>query len=84
MSDAHIPVQANGKGGPVTRSEKPGTSGAGESGGGPYPNPHTGKTPQHGMLDHGGQTEIDQKLTPGEPRDNDGSASDAWPKGRTT
>lgn len=46
----------------------PGSEGAGESGGGPYPNPHTGKAPKDGFLGHGGQTEIDQKLHPGEPK----------------
>ena len=45
----------------------PGSKGAGESGGGPYPNPHTDKEPKHGFLDHGGQTELDQKQHPGEP-----------------
>jgi len=44
----------------------PGAKGAGESGGGPYPNPHAGKTPKHGFLDHGGQTEIEEKPDPGE------------------
>jgi hypothetical protein len=44
----------------------PGTGGAGESGGGAYPNPHRGKTPRNGFLGHGGQTEIDQKPKPGE------------------
>jgi len=47
---------------------KPGSTGAGESGGGPYPNPHTGKKPKDGPLGHGGQTDIDQKLHPGEPK----------------
>lgn len=46
---------------------RPGSTGAGESGGGPYPNPHTGKKPRNDFLGHGGQTEIDQKLHPGEP-----------------
>lgn len=44
----------------------PGSKGAGESGGGPYPNPHAGKKPKHGFLDHGGQTDIDEKPDPGE------------------
>ena len=49
----------------------PGSRGAGESGGGPYPNPHAGKAPQDGFLGHGGQTEIDQKLLPGEPKNQE-------------
>ena len=36
-----------------------GRSGGGESGGGPYPNPHTGKEPGNdGFMGHGGQTEM--------------------------
>ena len=50
----------------------PGTRGGGESGGGPYPNPHTGKAPKDGFLGHGGQTEIEQKLHPGEAETDDG------------
>jgi len=53
------------------RGSNPGTKDGGESGGGPYPNPHTGKAPDHGFLSHGGQTEIDQKLHPGEGGDED-------------
>ena len=35
------------------------TSDGGESGGGAYPNPQTGKTPQGGgFMGHGGQTDI--------------------------
>jgi hypothetical protein len=35
-------------------------SAGGESGGGAYPNPHSGKKPQGGgIMGHGGQTEID-------------------------
>ena len=37
----------------------------GESGGGAYPNPQSGKQPQDGFLGHGGQTDIEQKLKPG-------------------
>jgi hypothetical protein len=48
----------------------PGSSGAGESGGGPYPNPHTGKKPKDGFLGHGGQTEIFEKPKPGEAKDS--------------
>ncbi|WP_116090633.1 hypothetical protein [Sphingomonas crusticola] len=43
-----------------------GRSGGGESGGGAYPNPHTGKKPKDGFMGHGGQTEIDEKPDPGE------------------
>ena len=84
MSDGKMPMQANGKGTFSTLGAEPapGKSGAGESGGGAYPNPHTGKAPKDGFLGHGGQTDIDQKLTPGEPRDSDGGAPDAWPAGR--
>lgn len=36
-----------------------GREGGGDSGGGAYPNPHTGKEPkQGGFLGHGGQTEM--------------------------
>jgi len=36
-----------------------GRAGGGDSGGGAYPNPHTGKKPQKdGMMGHGGQTEM--------------------------
>ncbi len=36
-----------------------GASGGGESGGGAYPNPHTGKKPEGGgFMGHGGQTEM--------------------------
>ncbi|MEA3016698.1 MAG: hypothetical protein QOI38_1420 [Sphingomonadales bacterium] len=36
-----------------------GRSGGGDSGGGAYPNPHTGKEGDRGgFLDHGGQTEM--------------------------
>ena len=60
--------QQRGKG----AGSNPGSKGAGESGGGAYPNPHSGKAPKDGFLDHGGQTEIDQKLHPGEATSNDG------------
>lgn len=36
-----------------------GRSGGGDSGGGAYPNPHTGKEGKRGgFMDHGGQTEM--------------------------
>lgn len=40
--------------------------GSGESGGGAYPNPHTGKKPKDGFMGHGGQTELEQKPDPGQ------------------
>jgi hypothetical protein len=49
MSDEKVPMPANGKGGPIVRSDgvsdaaTHGRSGGGESGGGSYDNPHTGK-----------------------------------------
>jgi len=40
-------------------SDAPAKGGAGESGGGSYPNPQTGKTPKGGgFTGHGGQTDI--------------------------
>jgi len=68
MSDK-IPMPVPGdpatKGKPDGVSDAPGSgnihgrSAAGESGGGAYPNPHTGKKPiSGGFLSHGGQTEI--------------------------
>lgn len=36
-----------------------GREGGGDSGGGPYPNPHTGKTEKNeGFMAHGGQTSM--------------------------
>jgi hypothetical protein len=55
-----------GRGGPQPET---GRTGGGESGGGPYANPHSGKAPKDGFLGHGGQTEIDQKPRPGEPKE---------------
>ena len=46
----------------------PGVRGMGESGGGPYPNPHSGKQPKDRLMGHGGQTEIDEKPDPGETK----------------
>jgi hypothetical protein len=62
-----MPVPGNPatKGSPDGVSDAPGDgnihgrSAGGESGGGAYPNPHTGKKPTSGgFLSHGGQTEI--------------------------
>jgi len=59
------PVQADGKGTDKTvENNAPGKDHAGESGGGAYPNPHTGKA--KGDFD-GGQT--DKEYT-GPPNDN--------------
>jgi len=68
MSDKQ-PMQA-AAGGDRAPAGTPGSGrkGGGESGGGAYPNPHTGKAPKNGFLGHGGQTDIDQKLKPGEPK----------------
>jgi hypothetical protein len=62
MSDKQ-PMQADGAGsksedGPKIASRQ---GGAGESGGGAYPNPHSGKPAKHGpgsFLGHGGQSDI--------------------------
>ena len=35
----------------------PGKTAGGESNGGAYPNPQTGKTPHNGFMGHGGQTD---------------------------
>lgn len=70
QSDRQFPTQVSGgdenKGKPDGVSASPnnganvqGKSDAGESGGGAYPNPHTGKKPTWGgFLGHGGQTNI--------------------------
>ena len=39
------------------------TAGGGESAGGAYPNPQSGKRPGGGFLGHGGQTDIDYSGT---------------------
>jgi hypothetical protein len=58
MSDKQ-PMQADGGDAAAGKiASRPG--GTGESGGGAYPNPHTGKDdhPGDGFLGHGGQTDI--------------------------
>jgi hypothetical protein len=64
MSDKQ-PVQASGGDQPqrndgVSEPAPGGRSGGGESGGGAYPNPHSGKDehPGDGFMGHGGQTDI--------------------------
>lgn len=61
MADDKLPMQADGKGSKGKEGPAPGSRGAGESGGGPYPNPHEGKSPKSGFLSHGGQTDVEQK-----------------------
>jgi len=47
------------RGDPDAKDKFQGRSGGGDSGGGAYPNPHTGKDGDRGgFLDHGGQTEM--------------------------
>ncbi len=63
MSDSQ-PMQAGGgdgrKGHDDGVQDAPAKQGGGESGGGAYPNPQTGKTPENdGFMGHGGQTDID-------------------------
>ena len=42
-----------------TVEAKTGRSGGGDSGGGAYPNPHSGKKPENGgFFGHGGQTDM--------------------------
>jgi hypothetical protein len=65
------PMQAAGgsghKGADDGVNDTPGKKGGGgESGGGAYPNPQTGKTPENsGVMGHGGQTDIDYSGPPG-------------------
>jgi hypothetical protein len=50
---------SNLSGGNPDGAEYNGRSGGGDSGGGAYPNPHSGKKPKAGgFLGHGGQTEM--------------------------
>lgn len=52
-------VQAAGQDGKSGDATGAGHDGAGESGGGAYPNPHTGKKgDESGFMGHGGQTDI--------------------------
>ena len=67
MRDKH-PMQAAEADRTSAATPDSGRKGGGESGGGAYPNPHAGKAPKNGFLGHGGQTDIDQKLKPGEPK----------------
>ena len=64
MADEKHPMQADGGGKPKGDNPVPGKGGAGESGGGAYPNPHTGG--DRGSFE-GGQSEVFQKTKPGEP-----------------
>lgn len=51
--------KSGGAAGPEGEEIFNGRSGGGDSGGGAYPNPHTGKKPQGGgFMGHGGQTEM--------------------------
>ena len=63
MSDKKQPMQADGAGtepkDDVEIASRKG--GAGESGGGAYPNPHTGKGPKDGGFT-GGQSEVTEKI----------------------
>jgi hypothetical protein len=56
------PMQATsekGAGKPDGVNDTPAKDAGGESGGGAYPNPQTGKTPKSGgFMGHGGQTDI--------------------------
>jgi hypothetical protein len=65
MTNKKQPMQADGDNQHGGDPSSSGRGGGGDSGGGPYPNPHTGKHPKHGVLDHGGQTEIEERLPGG-------------------
>ena len=53
-------------------------AGGGESSGGAYPNPHTGKTPEGGgFMGHGGQTRIDYSGTGAGSGDDDEDVGNA-------
>jgi hypothetical protein len=64
------PMQASGDGDGAGgdsggQPQVSGRQASGESGGGAYPNPHTGKDdhPADGFLGHGGQTDMDYRGT---------------------
>lgn len=71
-------MQAAGTKADAERGGLPEPEGAGESGGGAYPNPHTRAQPKDGVMGHGGQSEIAYHGTgqlgdedvPGEENDN--------------
>ncbi|MBJ6122182.1 hypothetical protein [Sphingomonas mollis] len=72
------PMQASGQDSPGTRpdgiEDAPAKGAGGESGGGAYPNPQTGKKEKNeGFLKHGGQTEMDYSGPGGENDDKTGN-----------
>ncbi len=73
MANDKLPMQADGKGSKGRAGPAAGTRGAGASGGGPYPNPHEGKSPKSGFVGHGGQTDVEQKA-PGKRHGDIGKA----------
>ena len=57
--DEKKPAAANDRGDPEAADKMNGRSGGGDSGGGAYPDPHTGKEGDAGgFMGHGGQTEM--------------------------
>ena len=61
VADQKVPMQADGGGKHGSAEDSTGRGNGGDSGGGPYPNPHTDKKPKDGFLGQGGQTEINEK-----------------------
>lgn len=61
MAEEKNPTQVPGRGDHSAAEDSTGRKGGGDSGGGAYPNPHSGKKPKDGLLAHGGQTEIAEK-----------------------
>jgi hypothetical protein len=60
-----------------------GRTGGGDSGGGAYPNPHTGKKPGNdGFMGHGGQTEMPYHGT-GRLGEEDVGGNENSPAGKT-